>query len=148
MSNKKKRGVKRGSDDHRAYTERRERDRKLDRDIIRTEGVIKGQEDIIIALGRMGWGPKRFADLDKVLRQVVREYHDMAVEDVEADKECEYTVDRYDRELKSCVGEDHFLPWNIRYDPAVYTEGIRSIQLKEILDTAIAEKEKADGEKD
>ena len=65
MSNKKKRGVKRGSDEHRAYIERRERNRKL-----------------------------------------------------------------------------------VRYGPLVYTDGITINLLKEILDAAIAEKEKADGEKD
>ena len=99
-----------------------------ERTITRTEGMIKGQEDMIIALGRKGWRQKRFEDLSDVLAEVVHEHHERAINDHKDDKLIEYTVAKYDEELKLCLGEN-YIPWEERYQPNIYTEGIRCVEL-------------------
>ena len=102
--------------------------KRIAHEIIRMEGTVKGQDDIIIALGRMGWGPKRLEKLSEVLAEVVHDYTDLARVDKADDPDIDYTVSKYDAELQRYLGT-YFLPWAERYNPSGYTEGLRVIEL-------------------
>ena len=69
---------------------------------------------VTIALGRMGFREKRFAELDKVLSQVAEEYSNQILDDAKEDKDIWYSKDLLDRELKQYVG-NLFVPYNERY---------------------------------
>lgn len=75
---KKNKGVKRGGVQHANYVMHQQEGKRIAHEIIRMEGTVKGQDDIIIALGRMGWGPKRLEKLSEVLAEVVHDYTDLA----------------------------------------------------------------------
>lgn len=73
------------------------------------------QMDLVtLALGRMGWGEKRFAQLDKMLTEVATEHCANILEDAKTDKECWYSKDTLDRELARYVGK-LFVPYEERY---------------------------------
>lgn len=125
---KKNKGVKRGSVQHANYVMHQQEGKHIAHEIIRMEGTVKGQDDIIIALGRMGWGPKRLEKLSEVLAEVVHDYTDLARVDKADDPDIDYTVSKYDAELQRYLGP-YFLPLAERYNPSGYTEGLRVIEL-------------------
>lgn len=143
MGNRKNKGMKRGSVYHANYVMHQQEGKRLAHEIIRMEGTIKGQEDIIIALGRMGWGPKRLERLSEVLGEVVHEYQALAKEDKSDDPDIDYTVGKYDAELQRCLGP-HFLPWAERYNLSGYTEGLRVIELSKRKKAALEEANNGD----
>ena len=69
---------------------------------------------VTLALGRMGWGEKRFRDFDKVLSEVCTEYADEIIADGRVDVDLEYSKTVLDRELKQYVGK-MFVPYEERY---------------------------------
>lgn len=111
MSNRKNKGMKRGSVYHANYVMHQQEGKRLAHEII-----------------RMGWGPKRLEQLSDVLAQVVHEYHALAKADKADDPDIDYTVGKYDAELQRCLGP-HFLPWAERYNLSGYTEGLRVVEL-------------------
>ncbi len=77
-------------------------------------GRVYQMDRVTVALGRMGWGEKRFRELDRVLAEVDEEYAEEVISDSKGDKELWYYKDRLDRELKQYVG-DLFVPYDERY---------------------------------
>lgn len=73
------------------------------------------QMDLVtLALGRMGWGEKRFEKFDAVLSQVAKEYTEEVLSDVKTDKEMWHSKATLDRELAQYVGK-LFAPYEERY---------------------------------
>ena len=73
------------------------------------------QMDLVtLALGRMGWGEKRFAQLDAMLTEVANEHCRNILEDAKSDKDCWYSKETLDRELSQYVGK-RFVPYEERY---------------------------------
>lgn len=69
---------------------------------------------VTIALGRMGWGEKRFQKFDQMLSEVMREYSLEILEDQKSDKDCWKSKADLDRELAQYVGS-MFVPYEERY---------------------------------
>ena len=69
---------------------------------------------VTCALGRMGFREKRLRQFDEMMTQVCKEYADLTLEDVKADKEIVYTKACLDRELKQYAGT-MFVPYDERY---------------------------------
>ena len=69
---------------------------------------------VTAALGRMGWGEKRFENFDKVLSQVFSEYTNAILSDAKDDPDLVYAKACLDRELKQYVGSK-FIPYDQRY---------------------------------
>ena len=73
------------------------------------------QMDLVtLALGRMGWGEKRFAQLDAMLMEVVNDHCKAILEDAKTDKDCWHSKDQLDRELAQYTGK-RFVPYEQRY---------------------------------
>lgn len=73
------------------------------------------QMDLVtLALGRMGWGEKRFEKFDAVLSQVAKEYTEEILEDAKVDKDMWHSKATLDRELAQYVGK-LFAPYDERY---------------------------------
>ena len=84
-------------------------------DEARHYGRVMESDMFTLALGRMGWGEKRFAELDKVLLQVHKEFVDDINEDIKCkDKDMWMTKANLDRELAQYVGT-LFVPYDERY---------------------------------
>ena len=81
---------------------------------IRQHSRIFMMDMVTCALGRLGWGEKRFRDLDKVLEEVCKEYSFDILEDAKVDKDLDYSKSLLDRELKQYVGS-MFVPYDERY---------------------------------
>lgn len=81
---------------------------------IRHHARVFQMDMVTIALGRMGWGEKRFSDLDKMLTEVAKEYSEEIVADSKDDKDIWYAKDKLDREIKQYVGK-LFVPYDERY---------------------------------
>lgn len=69
---------------------------------------------VTIALGRMGWGEKRFRQLNDMLTEVSREYCELILDDAKADRDIEYSKACMDREIARYVGT-MFVPYEERY---------------------------------
>lgn len=69
---------------------------------------------VTIALGRLGWGEKRLRRFDDMLTQASKDYAEVILDDVQADKRIEYAKATLDRELQQYVGS-MFVPWEERY---------------------------------
>lgn len=69
---------------------------------------------VTIALGRMGWGEKRFEKFDKLLGEVTKEYSLEILDDQKTDKDCWKSKADLDRELAQYVGK-RFSPFEERY---------------------------------
>ena len=69
---------------------------------------------VTIALGRMGWGEKRFEKFDKMLSEVSAEYAKLILQDSGDDEDLVYTKACLDRELQRYVGS-RFVPYDQRY---------------------------------
>lgn len=81
---------------------------------VRHHARVFQMDMVTIALGRMGFREKRFAELDKVLAQVAEEYSNQILDDAKEDKDIWYSKEVLDRELKQYVG-NLFVPYNERY---------------------------------
>lgn len=86
---------------------------------IRAHSRIFMLDMVTLALGRMGWGEKRFCDFDKMLSQVCAEYAEDIVNDSKDDAELAYSKSLLDRELKQYVGK-LFIPYDERYHQGVF----------------------------
>ena len=69
---------------------------------------------VTIALGRMGYGEKRLKDFEQKLSAVYMEFAKAFTDDLKDDKECVYTKECLDRELKQYCGNS-FEPYDKRY---------------------------------
>ena len=69
---------------------------------------------VTLALGRMGWGPKRLAEFDSKLTEASKDFAELILSDVKDDPTIEYTKAVLDRELQRYVGE-MFVPYDERY---------------------------------
>ena len=78
---------------------------------------------VTLALGRLGWGEKRFRDLDKTLSVVQGEFVDGVHEDLKDDPDVWYSKGKLDQELKQYTGK-LFLPFDKRYAWGEYTDGV------------------------
>lgn len=81
---------------------------------IRMHSRIFTLDMVTLALGRMGWGEKRFKDFDKILSEVCNEYAVDIVADSKEDKDLDYSKSLLDRELQQYVGK-LFVPYDERY---------------------------------
>lgn len=95
-------------------------------------GALTEQDCMLIALKEMGvLGPKRIVQLDAKLREVRRRCARMAVEDADSgDDEIWYTKAKVDEAMQRAMGEKWFLPWEVRYDLRMYTDGLRSVEIR------------------
>ena len=69
---------------------------------------------VTLALGRMGFGPKRLAEFDAKLTEASKDFAELILSDVKDDPTIEYTKAVLDRELQRYVG-DGFVPYDERY---------------------------------
>ena len=69
---------------------------------------------VTIALGRMGWGEKRFRQFNDTLTEVSKEYCELIVGDAKVDRDIEYSKACLDREIARYVGT-MFVPYEERY---------------------------------
>ena len=69
---------------------------------------------VTAALGRMGWGEKRFEKFDQVLTEVSADYAKLILEDSKDDSDLEYSKACLDRELSQYTGK-RFVPYDERY---------------------------------
>lgn len=67
-----------------------------------------------VALGRMGYGPKRIKDFEAVLTDVYLDYSTLTADDLKDDAECVYSKACLDRELQQYTGQ-YFEPYEKRY---------------------------------
>lgn len=77
---------------------------------------------VTLALGRMGWGEKRFRNFDKMLSEVQDEFVDGVHEDMKDDPDVWYSKGKLDQELKQYTGK-FFVPFDRRYAWGEYTDG-------------------------
>lgn len=70
---------------------------------------------VTLALKRMGFGPKKYKQLDDAMAEVFDEYDEVFAEDFKADKDNVYAHDLLDRELLQAVGPELFRPYKERY---------------------------------
>lgn len=87
---------------------------KQEEETIRHHARVFQMDMVTIALGRLGWGAKRFQDFDKMLSEVCREYSADILEDAKDDKAIWYSKANLDRELAQYVGS-LFVPYEERY---------------------------------
>ena len=69
---------------------------------------------VTIALGRLGWGEKRFQRFDELLTEVVKEYGENFLNDLKDDKDLWKSKADLDREPARYVGK-RFVPFEERY---------------------------------
>lgn len=108
-------------------------------------GKIMEQEYMLIALKRMGiLGPKRLQQLNDTLIEVRHDYCRLLHEDLSPegnnDPEFSYTKGLMDREMKVVLGEENFVGYDVVMNVELYTEGVRQLQIRRALDSAVAEK--------
>lgn len=82
--------------------------------IVRHHARVFMLDMVTIALGRMGWGEKRFDKFDKILTEVSDEYSKLILEDASDDQDIVYSKACLDREIQRYVG-DRFVPYDERY---------------------------------
>lgn len=82
--------------------------------LIRHHARVFQMDVVTIALGRMGWGEKRFGDFDAMLTEVAKEYSEDIVNDSKDDVDLWYSKSKLDRELAQYVGS-RFVPYDERY---------------------------------
>ena len=86
----------------------------LQADRARRDELVRHQSRVTLALGRLGWGEKRFAQFDRMLTEVSDEYAKLIIEDSGDDEELVYAKACLDRELQRYVGK-RFVPYDERY---------------------------------
>lgn len=69
---------------------------------------------VTLALHEMGFGEKRFRQLDEKLVEVTRKYKQEYFEDLKDDEEAWYARDQFEKALKQAVGK-MYAPWEERY---------------------------------
>lgn len=82
--------------------------------MVRHHARVFMMDMVTIALGRMGWGEKRFEKFDKVLSEVSDEYSRLILDDAADDQDIVYSKACLDREIQRYVG-DKFVPYDERY---------------------------------
>lgn len=82
--------------------------------IVRHHARVFMLDMVTIALGRMGWGEKRFEKFDKMLTEVSDEYSKLILEDASDDQDIVYSKACLDRELAQYAGK-LFVPYDGRY---------------------------------
>lgn len=89
-------------------------DRARRDELVRHHSRVFMMDLVTIALGRMGWGEKRFEKFDRMLTEVSAEYSKLIVQDADDDADMVYAKACLDRELQRYVG-DRFVPYDQRY---------------------------------
>ena len=82
--------------------------------MVRHHARVFMMDMVTIALGRMGWGEKRFERFDQVLTEVAEQYSKLIVSDAGDDVDIEYSKACLDREIQRYVGS-RFVPYDERY---------------------------------
>ena len=82
--------------------------------MVRHHARVFMMDMVTIALGRMGWGEKRFEKFDKVLSEVSDEYSKLILEDASDDQDIVYSKACLDREIQRYVG-GRFVSYDERY---------------------------------
>lgn len=99
-----------------AYQARREAERQVEDQYRRYFTMQQFMDFVLIAAAdEFGFGPDRLKRLNERTMQVATEYSNLLLEDVEGDRDFEYTKSVIDRKLKQICGEN-FEPWEIRYN--------------------------------
>lgn len=99
-----------------AYRERREAERTALEKFNRFFTMQQMMDFVLIAAAdEFGFGPDRLKRLNERAMQVATEYSTLLLEDVEGDRDFEYTKAVIDRKLKQVCGEN-FEPWEVRYN--------------------------------
>lgn len=75
------------------------------------------EDCMIIAINRV------FHRKGGIIMELLREFHEIyaemaviLIDDGEHDEEMWYTKEKMDRELRDIMGEENFVPWDVRYD--------------------------------
>ena len=71
---------------------------------------------VTLALKKLGFGPKKYKQLDDAMKDVFDEYNEVFAEDYKADRDNVYAHDLLDRELLQAVGPELFKPYKERYE--------------------------------
>lgn len=125
MSNKKKQGVKRGSKEHEArqlsMIERMEYNTRFERNI----GQCINDQEICVALGRMGFRQGDYFKLQETLVSLRKEYAEEFLTGAEVDKSLVYEKSRFDREFNQYVPKCMQRTWEERNDLGRHTLGLR-----------------------
>ena len=89
-------------------------DRARRDELVRHQSRVFMLDLVTLALGRLGWGEKRFAQFDRMLTEVSDEYAKLIIEDSGDDEELVYAKACLGRELQRYVGK-RFVPYDERY---------------------------------
>lgn len=107
----------------------------------RSSGQIVESDLMLIALKEMGvLGPKRIPELNRIMIRLRREFAATVVDDARDDREIWYSKSKFDEQLRAAVGDEYFVPWEVRHDLRIYTDGVRCIQIAEAHNKVVAEK--------
>lgn len=82
--------------------------------LVRHHAKVFMLDMVTIALGRMGWGEKRFEKFDKILSEVAEQYSNLIISDAGDDQDIVYSKACLDREIQRYVGS-RFVPYDERY---------------------------------
>ena len=123
MSNKK--GIKRGSPEHAARVQNLVAQKEYDYRLERTIGMSIIDQEMCMALGRMGFRAGDFYRLQETLVAIRKEYAQEFLDDAAIDKEYVYAKSRFDRELNTYVPECMRSTWESRNDLSRHTPGLR-----------------------
>lgn len=75
-----------------------------------------GQDAAMIAANEvLGLGPGRAETFRKAYAKAMTDMARMAVEDHQDDEDFWYAKAKIDQRIKSIVGEENFVPWEVRY---------------------------------
>lgn len=96
------------------YLARQQAERARRDEEVRHHTRVYMMDMVTAALGRMGWGEKRFEKFDKVLTEVSDDFAKLILTDVQDDKDLVYSKACLDRELAQYVGK-RFIPYDERY---------------------------------
>lgn len=94
-------------------------------------GKEQAQEQMIIALRRMGWEMDQFRELDEELAGIQQHFSKIDNEDYESGQPLGTGMVMFDRLLKQEIGEELFEPWKTRYTMQIPAWGIRCLHVHE-----------------
>lgn len=94
-------------------------------------GKEQAQEQIIIALRRMGWEMDQFKKLDEELAAIQHYFAEIDKDDRGSGQMMGDGMYMFDRVLKQEIGEEFFEPWKTRYTMHIPAWGLRCLHVHE-----------------
>lgn len=126
MANKKNKGIKRGSAEHKNHLAKLESDRDIEYQKAYFSGQVMAEQEICLMLAEyMGWGPKTFAKAQEYMTMTRLRWSEVVVADGQCDDKLWYTKAKVDEVLLKHLPKDMQLDWDTRLDMSRHTIGFR-----------------------